>query len=101
MKSILCSRAVCGRKKRREIMAAEKSKLIPFSKELEAAIDADAKRCRRSFVRQVEVVLMTYYGIGDVEVSKAKLEMLGNLAPQSAKKMPLLKAGTEAKKKRA
>ncbi len=82
-------------------MAEEKSKLIPFSKELEEVIEADAKRCRRAFARQVEVVLMTYYGIGDAEINKTKLEMLGELVPNSKKKMPILKAGTEQKKKRA
>ena len=80
----------------------EKVKLIPFTRELEEAIEADAKRCRRSFVRQVEAVLMTYYGIDDVEVDRQRLEILGELAPHSKNKIPLVRATVESdtKKKR-
>jgi hypothetical protein len=60
-----------------------KNKLIPFSKKLEKAIQEDADRCRRPFVRQVEAVLLTYYGLEDVELNKSKLEMLGELIPES------------------
>ncbi len=79
----------------------EKVKLIPFSPRLEEAIEADAKRCRRSFVRQVEAVLTTYYGIDDVEVDRAPLEFIGELAPKGKQKVKLLTAdaGNEKKKK--
>jgi len=78
----------------------EKVKLIPFTKELEEAIEADAKRCRRSFVRQVEAVLMTYYGIDDVEVDRQRLEIVGELAPHSKQKMPVIRATVEPEKKK-
>jgi len=78
----------------------EKVKLIPFSKELEEAIEADAKRCRRSFVRQVEAVLTTYYRIDDVEVDRQRLEILGELAPHSKKKIPLIHATVESETKK-
>ncbi len=79
----------------------EKVKLIPFTKELEEAIETDARRCRRSFVRQVEAVLMTYYGIDDVEVDRAPLEFIGELAPKGKQKMKMItaNAATEKKKK--
>lgn len=77
----------------------EKVKLIPFNRELEEAIEADAKRCRRSFVRQVEAVLMTYYGIEDVEVDRQRLEILGELAPHSKNKIPLIEARAGASEK--
>ncbi len=78
----------------------EKVKLIPFSPRLEEAIEADAKRCRRSFVRQVEAVLTTYYGIDDVEVDRQRLEILGELAPHSKNKIPLIRAAVESETKK-
>lgn len=81
-------------------MAEEKSKLIPFSRELEQAIEADAARCRRSFVRQVEAVLMTYYRIQDVEISKQSLEFIGELMPKSKTTLPLIEAVVETRKKK-
>lgn len=79
----------------------EKVKLIPFTRRLEDAIETDARRCRRSFVRQVEAVLMTYYGIDDVEVDRAPLEFIGELAPKGKQKMKMItaNAATEKKKK--
>ncbi len=78
----------------------EKVKLIPFTRELEEAIEADAKRCRRSFVRQVEAVLTTYYGIDNVEVDRQRLEILGELATHSKEKIPVIKASVEPDKKK-
>ena len=80
-------------------MAEEKSKLIPFSKELEEVIEADAKRCRRSFVRQVEAVLMTYYGIEDVEVDRERLVMLGEIA-KNGRKSQIIEVKNKANKKK-
>ncbi len=79
----------------------EKVKLIPFTRRLEEAIETDARRCRRSFVRQVEAVLMTYYGIDDVEVDRAPLEFIGELSPKGKQKVKVLTAdaGNEKKKK--
>ncbi len=78
----------------------EKQKLIPFTEELTAAIEADAERCRRSFVRQVEAVLMTYYNIGNIEVDRSQLQIIGELAPRSKKKMPMLTAVAENKEEK-
>ncbi|MCA1623356.1 MAG: hypothetical protein LC768_13160 [Acidobacteria bacterium] len=78
----------------------EKVKLIPFTRRLEEAIEVDARRCRRSFVRQVEAVLMTYYGIDDVEVDRQQLEFIGELAPHSKQKIPVIKAIIEPEKKK-
>jgi hypothetical protein len=80
-------------------MAEEKSKLIPFSRELEEVIEADAKRCRRSFVRQVEAVLMTYYGIEDVEVDRERLVMLGEIA-KNGRKSQIIEVKNKANKKK-
>ena len=60
-------------------MAKEKNKLIPFTPKLEAAIQEDADRCRRPFVRQVEAILLTHYGIKDVELKQKSLEMISEL----------------------
>ena len=79
---------------------AEKNKLIPFSPELEKAIEDDAARCRRPFVRQVEAVLLTYYGLENVELER--VEKIGELAKSSKRKIPLIEAGTpKASKKKS
>ncbi len=78
----------------------EKVKLIPFTRRLEETIEEDAKRCRRSFVRQVEAVLMTYYGIDDVEVDRQRIEIIGELAPRSKQKIPVINATVEPEKKK-
>ena len=80
---------------------AEKNKLIPFSEELETAIQQDADRCRRPFVRQVEAILLTYYGLEDVELKAESLEMIGELAPLSKTKKLLLETGAAKKKRTA
>ncbi|MBX7173909.1 MAG: hypothetical protein K1X72_23265 [Pyrinomonadaceae bacterium] len=66
-------------------MAEEKSKLIPFTKELEAAIEVDAKRCERSFVRQVVAVLKAYYSVENVELNKKALATVGDRSPKGNK----------------
>ena len=80
---------------------AEKQKLIPFTEKLEKAIEEDAARCRRSFVRQVEAVLMTYYNIEDVEVDRAPLEILGQLSAKANKTIKVLKNSSKNKRKKA
>lgn len=81
-------------------MAEEKAKLILFTKELEEVIEADAKRCQRSFVRQVVAVLMTYYNIEDVEINKQRLQILNGLAPKSKKEIPVMEIDLRSKKKK-
>ena len=76
---------------------AEKNKLIPFSEELEAIIEADAARCRRPFVRQVEAVLLTYYGLEDVGLNNDRLEILG-ADTQTELERPLLEVGEKKAK---
>jgi hypothetical protein len=71
-----------------------------FEKELWAQLDADAKRCLRSSTKQLEAILKTYFGASDVGLNEAGLEMLGELAPHSARKTPLIEAA-DKKKKRA
>ncbi len=77
---------------------AEKNKLIPFSEELEAAIEADAARCRRPFVRQVEAVLLTYYGLEDVGLNNDRLEILGKADTRTKLERPLLEIGEKKEK---
>lgn len=75
-----------------------------FEKELWALLDDDARRCLRSSTKQMEAILKTYFGVSEVDLNKAGVEMIGELAPRSAKKMPLLEAKAEAatkNKKRA
>lgn len=73
---------------------------IRFPKQLWEAIDADAERCKRSAVKQMEAVLSAYYELGDVEISRQSLQMVGELMPRSKKKMPLLEAEAKPKKKK-
>ena len=80
---------------------SEKSKLIPFSTELEKAIEADAKRCERSFVRQVVAVLKTYYEVESVEVNQQRLEFVGELLPRSKKGIRVLENEPKQAKKKA
>lgn len=46
-------------------------RLLP---EVWRALDADAKRCKRSSVKQLEALLATYYGLEDVGFDDASLE---------------------------
>lgn len=68
-----------------------------FEKELWAKLDADARRCLRSSTKQMEAILKTYFGAEDVELNKAGLEMLGELAPHGKQKMPALEADAAPK----
>lgn len=43
---------------------------IRFPRKLWEAIDQDAKRCRRSAVKQLEAILLSYYEIEDVDLHK-------------------------------
>jgi hypothetical protein len=72
-----------------------------FEKELWAKLDDDAKRCLRSSTKQMEAILKTYFDVSDVDLSKAGVEMLGELAPNSKRKTPLIEVAPEKKKKRA
>ena len=82
-------------------MANEKQKLIPFTEELEKAIEEDAARCRRAFARQVEAVLMTYYNIEDVEVDRERFEIVGELLPKGKKRTEVLENSPTKEKRKA
>lgn len=71
-----------------------------FEKELWTKLDDDAKRCLRSSTKQMEAILKTYFNVEDVDLNSAGLEMLGKLAPRSAKKTPLVEAEKENQKKK-
>lgn len=66
-----------------------------FEKELWAKLDDDARRCLRSSTKQMEAILKTYFGVENVELDQAGLEMLGELAPRSQKKLPIIEAEAE------
>jgi predicted DNA-binding protein len=46
---------------------------IRFPRKLWEAIDQDAKRCRRSSVKQLEAILLSYYEIEDVDLHRETL----------------------------
>lgn len=68
-----------------------------FPKSLWIKLDDDAKRCRRSSVKQLEAILLTHYRMEDVELDKESLEILGELLPQSKMKMPIIEVSGENK----
>lgn len=59
----------------------ETPRSIRFPKTLWQALDTDAKRCKRSSVKQLEALLTTYYEIGNVEINKEKLKQTGEKVP--------------------
>lgn len=46
-----------------------KPRLIQLPTKLWEAIDKDAKRCRRSVVKQVEAILLSYFELEDVDLN--------------------------------
>ena len=73
---------------------------IRFPKKVWDAIDADAQRCKRSSVKQMEAVLTAYYKLEDVELDQHSLEMLGELMPHSRRKIPMIETEMETAKKK-
>lgn len=73
---------------------------IRFPKKVWDAIDADAQRCKRSSVKQMEAVLSAYYKLEDVELDGHYLEMVGELMPHSRRKMPMIETQMETAKKK-
>jgi hypothetical protein len=61
-----------------------------FPKSLWTKLDDDAKRCRRSSVKQLEAILLTYYRVEDIELDKQSLEILGELMPIGKQKIKVL-----------
>lgn len=74
---------------------------IRFPIDLWKAIDEDAKRCKRSSVKQMEAVLSAYYGLEDVDLNRQKLEMIGEIKPKSSRKLPMMEIDVSDKKKKS
>ena len=81
-------------------MAETIGRTFYFPRSLWAKLDEDAARCRRSSTKQLEAILLTLYNVEDVELDKSAVEDLGELAPNSKRKLPFAEAGTEPKTKR-
>lgn len=79
---------------------SEKVRSIRLPEYVWEALDRDAERCRRSSQKQIEAILVSFYEIEDVEISPLKLEMVGQLLPNSRKKMPIIDARNEPKNKK-
>lgn len=81
-------------------MDNEKVRSIRLPEYVWDALDEDAARCRRSSQKQIEALLVSFYEIGNVEINKQSLEILGELMPQSKTKMSLIEAHIENQKKK-
>ena len=80
-------------------MDTEKVRSIRLPEYVWNALDADAVRCRRSSQKQIEALLVSFYEIGDVEINKQSLEILGELMPKSKTKTTILEAVAGSRKK--
>lgn len=49
-------------------VSSVRQKLIEFRPDVLEEVEKDAARCGRSANKQIEAILMTYYGIGDVNI---------------------------------
>lgn len=61
----------------------ETPRSIRFPRVLWDAIDAEAKKCRRSSVKQMEVVLSAYYGLDDITNSDIDRSKIGQLRAET------------------
>lgn len=61
----------------------ETPRSIRFPQKLWDAIDRDAKRCKRSAVKQMEAVLSAYYRINDSNIDIDRLNEIQVIEPQS------------------
>lgn len=68
----------------------EKVRSIRLPEYLWDALDADAARCRRSSQKQIEALLVTLYGVGDVEINKQQLEFIGEVLPSGKKEVSVI-----------
>lgn len=80
-------------------MAETIGRTFYFEKSLWSRLDDDAKRCGRSSVKQLEAILKTYYSVGDVELKKESLEILGVMSGASKLERPLLETSEPAQAK--
>jgi hypothetical protein len=77
----------------------EVTRSIRFPRRLWDAIDEDAKRCRRSSLKQIEALLTVYYDLDNIEINKSQFLEDGLIAPDSNHPLPM-KRNTPAAKKR-
>lgn len=82
-------------------MAKTIGRTFYFEKSLWEKLDADAKRCLRSSTKQLEAILKTYYGVGDVEINKEVMESPVKIVPTGAKKIKMLPGEAIVGKKKA
>lgn len=54
----------------------EKGRSIRFPQKIWDALDVDAKRCKRSSVKQLEALLTAYYDLGNIELENNKIEFV-------------------------
>lgn len=71
---------------------------IRFPKTLWEAIDADAQRCKRSAVKQMEAVLTAYYKLEEVEINRTQLEFVGELLAVGGKKTQVIESEKPSRK---
>lgn len=81
-------------------MSDEIARSIRFPKAVWDAIDEDARRCKRSSVRQMEAVLAAYYELEDVDLNQQNLQIVGQLLRKSKTTVPVIEQKTDKEKKK-
>ncbi len=76
----------------------EQPRSIRFPKQLWKAVDEDAKRCKRSSVKQLEAILTSYYGLENIRLDRERLQLIGELSGKSNKPMEVLESENEQRK---
>jgi hypothetical protein len=79
-------------------MEDDQPRSIRFPKQLWKVIDEDAKRCKRSSVKQLEAILAGYYGLADTRINRERLQLIGELSGKSNKPMEVLESEHEQRK---
>lgn len=67
-------------------MEESKARSIRLPEYVWDALDKDSARCRRSSQKQLEAILLKFYGLEDVEIDTLRLEVIGELLPNSRTK---------------
>ncbi len=79
----------------------ERGRNIRFPQEIWDAVDADARRCKRSAVKHLEALLTVYYDLGNVEMDNSRLNSIQNKLPEKQGADYLEVGDAEKKKKKA
>ncbi len=79
-------------------MEDEQPRSIRFPKQLWKVVDEDAKRCKRSAVKQLEAILTSYYGLEDIRIDRERLQLIGELSGKSNKPIEVLGSENEERK---